>query len=129
MTSIGYRAFAGSYLREIIVPSSIRRIGDSAFYGLLINKIVFEKESRLEFIGSRAFQIGQYKLQSIIIPKSVKVIKEHAFNTRETFIIYAEAKKSQRVGILIGIVVNIMFCGDTKKKRCLDIHVQMMKNG
>ena len=100
VTTIGLRAFIGSYLTEITIPHSVTLIGDSAFsssrlkkitipkgvkkighmafaYSLLEN-ITFEANSELETIDTGAFNYCRH-LTRITIPSSVQFIGDCVF--------------------------------------------------
>lgn len=88
--------------KQVAIPSNITTIADSAFNNkTTIQTITFAKDSKLKFIGSRAFSectslenialpngvehIGAHafdfctSLETIIIPEGVKIIEDYAF--------------------------------------------------
>ncbi len=75
ITSIGPAAFSDSdceYLKSIIIPNSVRRIGDRAFaHCFELNSLIFPDS--VISIGDEAFA-SCIKLKSIIIPKNVTSI-------------------------------------------------------
>ena len=65
-------------LKSIKIPSNIRKIGNSCFQGCLnLKEVIFEENSNLEVIGTRAFSLTF--IRKIKIPSSVKLIKDGAF--------------------------------------------------
>lgn len=71
-------SFNESPLFSIFIPKSVKRIGDSAFNGAIIQKVEFEKGSTIETIEERAF-CGCLLLDKIHIPASVHTIGYEAF--------------------------------------------------
>ena len=66
------------YLPEIVIPSSVTSIGDSAFYGCdSLSKVVIP--SSVTSIGDRAFSWCR-SLSEIVIPSSVTSIGDRAFS-------------------------------------------------
>ena len=78
VTRIGYRAFSSCRsLSEIVIPSSVTSIGDSAFLCCdSLSEIVIP--SSVTSIGDNAFY-GCYSLSEIVIPFSVTSIGDSAF--------------------------------------------------
>lgn len=66
-----------SKIRMQVIPSSVQEIHESACSGLLWKTLRFGKDSQLKTIGNRAFN-GSY-ITKIIFPKSLEVIGERAF--------------------------------------------------
>ena len=115
VNSIGPKAFAGSHLEEIIIPSGVTSIGYSAFddcWKLVkitlpdtlteIGSEAFHKcealkeinaPSNLATIGFHAFYECK-KLESIIIPESVTFIDNGAFYGCSSLTIYCRAKRT-----------------------------------
>ena len=103
VTEIGNEAFSGLFqLKEIDLPSGLKRIGKDAFSGVGITSIVipasveslgenafssapnlvsveFEENSQLNFIGASAFSYCS-GLSSIILPESLVTLSPYAFN-------------------------------------------------
>lgn len=83
ITYIGTNSFRGNTtLQTIIFPKSLKEIGNYAFrndsnQGNITN-ITFNIKSNLEKIGRTAF-MGNYKIEELFIPKSVKEIGGNAF--------------------------------------------------
>ena len=79
VTKIGDRAFYGNMdLVSITIPSSVTSIGSDAFYNCAsLTSVTFESGSQLTSIGNYAF--GHTGLTSITIPSSVTSIGNEAF--------------------------------------------------
>lgn len=99
-TTIDKSAFAKSNIQELVIPNSVKKIKEKAFYKTAgikkitipenINKInnytfykcpdleEIEFNNKLKIIGENAFAKCK-KLQKIVIPKSVKTIEYKAF--------------------------------------------------
>jgi hypothetical protein len=91
---IGDRAFLHCDLERIIIPKSVRSIGECVFGRSLssdrnLSEILFEEGSLLEEIGPGAFASSDIK--SITIPPKVKTIPDGCFS---------ECKKLEEVTIL-----------------------------
>lgn len=73
--------FASRDVNEAVIPSDIKRIGDSSFSNCKkLKSVTFSEDSKIEEIGHSAFNYCS-KLRSISsIPKSVKLIESHCFN-------------------------------------------------
>ena len=72
------KLFSGCFsLKEIVLPNSIKSIGDSAFVGTAIEKIVLPKS--LEILGEAAFYTCT-KLNKIVFNNRIKNIGDYAFN-------------------------------------------------
>ena len=81
---IGDYAFYSCHsLTSITIPASVVEIGDCAFYGCSsLASLTIEEGSVLEYIGSFSFRA--YSLKShLIIPSSVKYIGNNAFDTTQ----------------------------------------------
>ena len=78
LITIGREAFRDCKIDSIVIPSGVKKIGESAFYMSNINTITYEGTPSLEEIGSSAF--GHTGMTgNLTIPKSVKIIKGGAF--------------------------------------------------
>lgn len=64
-------------VKILVIPSSVKVIGDGAFCFLPIERVVFEGESNLTLIGDYAF--ARTKIKSFKFPKSVKYAGKGAF--------------------------------------------------
>ena len=73
---IGAKWFENTTVREIIIPKSVKKIGENAFYGCK-NLISIILQEGLESIGDNWFKNASIK--EIVIPKSVKTIGDKAF--------------------------------------------------
>ncbi|MBQ3110732.1 MAG: leucine-rich repeat domain-containing protein [Clostridia bacterium] len=74
--SIAGEVFGGTKLKKIIIPASVRCIGDLAFALTdASTEIVFEEG--LEILGNQAFYWS--KIQNITLPQSLKIIGGYAF--------------------------------------------------
>ena len=77
VTSIGYGAFYGTPLTEILLPKNLTRIGDQAFYGCTgLTEIIIPDS--VSYIGSGAFY-GCAGIKKITIPSNVTEIQEETF--------------------------------------------------
>ena len=115
METIGNNAFYNCNITELILPESVKEIGDSAFesnnhlvkleisYGLEtigksafrfcnIEELIFPESVKI--IGSSAF-VGNYDLGKLVIPDSIETIGNPAFPSvvRSRTEIAAETKK------------------------------------
>lgn len=87
IVSIGANAFVGTRIRSVVIPASVREIGDWAFKFVpssrvkgteaTLENLAFERGSQLISIGKEAF--ARTKIKSVVIPASVKVIDASAF--------------------------------------------------
>ena len=70
---IGYGCFGYSGLKEIVIPSSVTELGDSAFrYCKDLKKVTFQESSRLRKIGSLCFDNSG--LEEFVAPPGLKEI-------------------------------------------------------
>ena len=101
LEAIGKDCFRNTKITEIVIPKSVKIIESSAFWGCRgLHKVVFDKGSEIKDIGKDIFSGcanlkeislpegleniggGCFKntgIQQMVIPKSVKVIQERAF--------------------------------------------------
>ncbi len=71
-----YYTFGSDSFKSLYVPSSVKIIGDRAFYGCILEKVTIE--NGVENIGEEAF-CSNGKLTELNIGDSVKTIKKGAF--------------------------------------------------
>ena len=72
-------AFRSSFLTEIEIPHTLEHIDVLSFASCcFLEKVVFEKESKINAINSFAFHNCR-RLKEITLPKSVKLIDSHSF--------------------------------------------------
>lgn len=69
--------------KKVIIPDSVKRIEDSAFFhSIFLEEVEFAGDPQLEYIGSYAF-VDCRSLKSITIPASVTEIGASAFRNNE----------------------------------------------
>lgn len=78
VAEIGAQAFFTSHIKNVIIPSSVKKIGNESFYACSNLEEVNIPEG-LEQIGWRAFY-RCHKIKTIVIPSSVTFIGGEAFN-------------------------------------------------
>lgn len=72
------RAFAGSCLREITLPASVTKLGNSVFCGTdYLRRVDFSK-TKLESIGKYAFNYSK-GIKEVLLPSTLKVIEQLEF--------------------------------------------------
>lgn len=83
VTEIGEKAFSYNeeYLKRVTLPSSITKIGDSAFWGCLSLENI-SIPSSVNAIGNQAFAHCR-QLESIILPAAISIIGRWVFNDCE----------------------------------------------
>lgn len=79
ITEIHAYCFSSTSIKTITIPATVERIGEQAFSYSSLEKVNFEKGSKLRRIGSRAF--FQTRLTEIVIPPSVEEIRGSAFRS------------------------------------------------
>lgn len=87
-------AFFGSNLEQIIIPASVKTIGNSAFYSNKnLKNIIFKENSSLSEIGKEAFMIPSYAATNAInieyleLPNSVITIGSNAFYKKVKYLV------------------------------------------
>lgn len=75
---IGHKAFWGSRLKSIKIPSSVRRIGDRAFSDSSLENVEFSEG--LIYLGDNAFSNNDI-LESIKLPESLRFIDYACFSS------------------------------------------------
>lgn len=76
LETIGERAFASAKISSLVLPATVRTIGDWAFYNNPLTAITFN--DGLQSIGSRAFY--GVSVQTLNIPNSVTELGSYAFS-------------------------------------------------
>ncbi|MBQ8319809.1 MAG: leucine-rich repeat domain-containing protein [Clostridia bacterium] len=114
--TVGERAFYGSLLKKVVVPSWVKRIEDSAFYDSRLLEELSLSEG-LEYIG-KSFVGGRSALKRLKIPASVKIIGEYTFSEQNISYLElsegVEAIENYAVGGL-AIVENLIVPTSMKK--------------
>ncbi len=77
VVSIGNYAFADKYFTELVMPDTVKTIGNYAFYECTEMESI-KLSAVLESIGDRAFY-DVVTLQSLVLPDTVETIGENAF--------------------------------------------------
>jgi len=81
VAAIGASAFNGNKsITKVTIPSSVKTIGATAFYGCTeLTEVIFSEGSEISEIPTGAFS-GCSKLDGVVIPDTVKKIGYKAFN-------------------------------------------------
>lgn len=100
VTSIGSYAFYDcDAITNIAIPDNVTEIGSGAFYGCSKLEIVcFGENSKLELLSYALFAYCQ-KLDSIIIPTSIKKIEKCVFEGTSLSVIYYLGTNTQWAGV------------------------------
>lgn len=77
VTEVGNQAFYGSEVKNVIIPSSVKKIGNECF-AVCPNLEEINLQEGLEQIGWRAFY-RSHKIKTIVIPSSVTTIATETF--------------------------------------------------
>ena len=77
LTAIGESAFCGSGIRSVKLPNGVKTVEANTFYGCLFLQSV-DLSSKLTEIGTDAFS-GCERLYSVVLPCSLKTVKQRAF--------------------------------------------------
>lgn len=96
---IGDSAFSsGPSIGELTVPDSVVEIGNSAFQAVRMQDLIISENSKLEKIGSYAFD--QNKLTSVYLPDTLKHIGERAFayNNRQLKTLRLPTENLEHIG-------------------------------
>lgn len=118
----GKNAFYQSAIQKIVIPSSVKIIGNSAFYDCKDLKIVdFSNDSQLEIIESEAFSSSG--VEKIIIPSTTKIINENAFHNCEKLEILEFCKNSS-----LEIIGNNAFSGCKFENVYIPPNVRIIKD-
>ena len=74
----GKEWFRSQSIQRLVIPSSVRELGEEAFGGCEgLREVVFEPGSRLERLGESCFE--ERGLLEIVVPRSVRVVGAYAF--------------------------------------------------
>ena len=97
--------FNFSDIRKLIIPNTVKKLGDRAFDGCKqLREVVFEPSSRLETIGSYCF--AHCGIEQVTVPKSVRDIGDDAFNgcRRLRSLVFEDGSLLEHVGrnVLLG---------------------------
>ena len=98
--TVGDRWFEESNIKQVIIPNSVKGLGDWAFANCeQLREVVFERDSRLESIGDSCFI--NCRLASVVIPKSVRDIRGGAFYGCKSLseLSFEEGSKLSHVGV------------------------------
>lgn len=71
------RCFQGIGEAEIVIPASVKTIGEGAFRKSGVHKVMFEKGSAPTHIGANCF--ADSAIEEFYLPKTVKTIGDRAF--------------------------------------------------
>ncbi len=75
---ISPRAFEGSVgLKGVIIPATVKTIGERAFYGCSLESLIFEEGSQIQSVGNRAFEGAAFA--SLNLPEGLQSIGNYAF--------------------------------------------------
>lgn len=85
VNSLGVEAFSYTQFDTIILPEGINLLSDGLFYSAKIKTVVIPEG--VVTIGAKAFSSCR-DLDAVVIPKSVKTIKDAAFDYTGVFTIY-----------------------------------------
>ena len=91
--------FSFSDIRKLIIPSTVKRLGDRAFKGCYrLREVVFEAGSQLETIGRSCF--NSCDIERMTIPRSVRDIGNGAFDgcRRLCSLAFEDGSQLERVG-------------------------------
>lgn len=81
---IDNNAFNSSSLKSILIPSSVKRIGEASFCLCeMLDEVKFSENSQLKIIDKEAFNLSG--LKNIEIPRSVVFIGDFCFNECNEF--------------------------------------------
>lgn len=86
---IGYEAFRGQTMRDLIIPGNVSTIGEKAFYGASIKNLKIE--SGCTSIGNSAFEECT-ELMNVDLPDTIEYIGNYAFSQTYRFSFEGNAK-------------------------------------
>ena len=73
LESIGDNCFFSCGLREIVIPRSVRLIGDHAFHMCIgLSSLRFEEGSQISSIGEGAFSVTRLRPENVKYPEAFK---------------------------------------------------------
>lgn len=103
LEAVGAWWFADSDIEKVLIPSTVREIGNRAFFHCKkLREVVFAPDSQLETIGNFCFyDCGP---EEVVIPKSVLNIGNHAFYCCQHLRLLAFEEGSRLVNIGKSIV-------------------------
>ena len=79
LESVGYRLFADSDIREVVVSASVVELGAEAFRGCKnLRRVTFSEGSRLKTIRRRCFQASG--IEGVTIPAGVTELQDETFS-------------------------------------------------
>lgn len=115
------KAFYSCSIYSLFIPNTIIKIGDEAFSNISsLEKIEFEENSNLQYIGTNAFYGCLNIKNSIAIPNSVKTIGANAFDTASRLIILCE-NESKPSGWDLNWAPNCQVYWNANKKDVVEI--------
>ena len=83
---VNYQSSAYDKLLGIVIPKTVRRIGDYAFSGnSKLGMVWFDDDSQLEHIGKYAFNSLNYPVVDFTMLPKLKIIDDGAFNYTEGY--------------------------------------------
>lgn len=112
LTQIHAELFSETQIGKLVIPSSIKTIGDRAFYRSGIYELVFAEDSQLTTIGAYAFW-GSYNITHLRLPDKITHIGAQAFYPNMTEI---EICRTVEFGSDIQFIDSWAFYGSTGSK-------------
>ena len=106
--------FSDTLLRRVLLPVTLKVLGDYAFYGCReLASVTFAEGSRLEEVGRRCF--AESRIVSVVLPMTLRWIRDSAFcDCRSLKTIYVEdGCKADFSGIWIPASVHVVLLQGT----------------